>query len=217
MPPPQTGQEKERVCEKQGSCPSNTKWVGFAWIPWNQVRACYLPRFVWFIRRREGCPGPCAGAVYNLQNIESRVLFTHQRLPMAIQKKNIWPVLDPNNAFCIWLSRNKSIFDNCNLKSCTSEKIQPCHLLDVVSGKLNINQGCTNKSPVCIYLSKTFPRKIWTKILTKYAIWIFKAKVVALQELLFAKFIRTKRPTIFNNVHLSMCLLCILLVLINEF
>ena len=30
-----------------------------------------------------------AGAVYNLQNIESRVLFTHQRLPMAIQKKNI--------------------------------------------------------------------------------------------------------------------------------
>ena len=87
-------------------------------------------------------------------------------------------------------------------------KNKPCHLLEVVSGKLNINQGCTNKSPVCIYLSKTFPRKIWTKILTKYATWIFKAKVVALQELLFAKFIRTKRPTIFNNMSLCPCACC---------
>ena len=119
--------------------------------------ACYLPRFVWFIRRREGCPCPCAGAVYNLQNIESRVLFTHWRLPMAIQKKNIWPVLDPNNAFCIWRSRNKSIFQSCNLIFCTSEKNKPCHLLEVVSGKLNINQGCTNKSPVCNF-AFTFPK-----------------------------------------------------------
>ena len=36
-------------------------------------------------------------------------------------------------------------------------KNKPCHLLEVVSGKLNINQGCTNKSPVCNF-AFTFPK-----------------------------------------------------------
>ena len=54
-------------------------------------------------------------------------------------------------------------------KAIQTSKRELASSYSILSGKLNINQGCTNKSPVCIYLSKTFTGKIWTKILTKYA------------------------------------------------
>ena len=75
------------VCEKQGSCPSNTKWVGFAWFLRNQPRACYLLRFVWFAGRRRRL-------VYNLQNIEFNAPSAFAN---AHSEKMIWPVLDPND------------------------------------------------------------------------------------------------------------------------
>ena len=85
------------VCEKQGSCPSNTKWVGFAWFLRNQPRACYLLRFVWFAGRRRRL-------VYNLQNIEFNAPSAFAN---AHSEKMIWPVLDPNDVLISCFEKNK--------------------------------------------------------------------------------------------------------------